>query len=413
MKYVLHIVGCLLLLLTAIAPTSASCQYLPLVHNGRSDSLSFDLDRLWTYNLYEHHRWGGGLTYVHRFNSGTSPRLFTEAWMAYGTGDKRFKYGLSTSLSVQRSTVSASILYDLRPAASRRLGDNTISDLSGSNFTNNRMVHVEGASIGYSRQLSPTLTLGAEMRYSYEECLFATLGLVYPDRFHNPLYRHHRDHHIELRAISNIGDDIKGELLAGITHDEAERYIRLLLQYDHTYRFKPLLLNTFGQLGWSDGIGHRVPYSRAFDLGGSYGFPLSLNHTLLTALPNEFTANAFAFVSLKLIFEKPLFDIYERVIAIGSRPRPFIAANAAWGALWDQDSEGISLWHYSPYDALPMQAPLYGIFEPVAGIEGLIRWGVVDWGMAIAYRLAPDKAPYRLTHSGGNFEIMLTASLAI
>jgi hypothetical protein len=54
-----------------------------------------------------------------------------------------------------------------------------------------------------------------------------------------------------------------------------------------------------------------------------------------------------------------------------------------------------------------------GIVEPVVGIDGLMRWGLVDWGVAMTWRLVPAGAPYRRSGWRENTTLLVTASLAL
>ena len=56
--------------------------------------------------------------------------------------------------------------------------------------------------------------------------------------------------------------------------------------------------------------------------------------------------------------------------------------NGAVGALSGMDAEG-RLTH----EGLTLQAPHRGVAEAFAGIDGVVRWGVVDWGVAVARRI--------------------------
>ena len=89
---------------------------------------------------------------------------------------------------------------------------------------------------------------------------------------------------------------------------------------------------------------------------------------------------------------------------LGIAPRPFIQISGAIGSI---DAE-----YYAQRDGLTdLQAPSQGIAEGAAGIEGILRWGAVDWGLAIACRLTPHSASYNYTNTTDNFRLLLTASL--
>jgi hypothetical protein len=72
--------------------------------------------------------------------------------------------------------------------------------------------------------------------------------------------------------------------------------------------------------------------------------------------------------------------------------------NAAWGTV-DKSSS--------------LQAPDKGILEVGGGVDGLLVWGSVQWGAAVAYRLTPTSAAYHLPATEDNFVFLLTAKLGI
>ena len=185
-------------------------------------------------------------------------------------------------------------------------------------------------------------------------------------------------------------------------------YLRALAQYDRT--FQPTEwsdLRLFAQGGWCDGTDHHVPYSRMFDLGGSWGSPFYFGSSLLTARPNEFTANLFALFSLRVSTTQPLWKRWDEVWKVGSNPRPFAGIGAAWGLLWRQNGDGRCR------QGIDMQAPNRGLGEAVAGINGLMRWGLVDLGVALAYRITPPSAYYHFSQKKDNTTLLITAAIAI
>ena len=87
---------------------------------------------------------------------------------------------------------------------------------------------------------------------------------------------------------------------------------------------------------------------------------------------------------------------------------PFVGLNIAWGLLRGMDTDGMLL-----HDDLTLQAPHLGIVEPVLGVNGLLRWGAVDWGLSVAWRIVPYDAPYRFTKASNNLSLMVTALLTL
>ena len=398
----------LLTLTTLLTVVSAQGQYLRLAGDAERTALYLDLDKIWNYNLYEHSRWGGGLRLsVHDL-------FCADGYIGYGTKDQKFKWGLTLDAlhpSVGRH-IYLSALYDLEAAGSRRLQNASLSDIGSlSAFMSHRMSHVERVTIGWRQDISQRLQLGAAIRYSAEERLFDAYGLVYPTSYYNPNAK-------TLFGFTEVLFDLKlnrhlhFHLLLGDSEEsynnERMRYLRMLLQYDNDFNLNPFTLHIFAQGGWSDGLNHAVPYSRMFDLGGTWSSPVYFRNSLLTARPNEFTANAFAFVSVVLQTSKPLYSTYSSILNAGSNPTPFIGFNAAWGALWGMNANGQRAWQQ-----LGLQAPYLGIVEPLVGINGILRWGLVDYGFATAYRVTPLQAPYHYTEPLDNLTLLLTATITL
>lgn len=404
-----RILSALLLML----PLTALGQYIPLCHSGNGDSLALNIDRVWSYNLYEHSRWGAGVRYIHA--SPDKPRrLVAEGYAGYGIKDKHGKWGLTldavrTGRHERHRYVSAA--YDLFSVGNRRLTYPTLTDLGGYDaFMSRRLYHAERVAAGWRLHMNGKQWLTAELRYSAEQRLFDNTGLLYPARYHSPrvktLYGY-----AEAEAGYWNPDAVTLLLTLGATEESGNcnplYYLRALAQYDHSFHpARWLALSLFAQGGWCDGMEHHVPYSRMFDLGGTWGAPLYFRNSLLTARPNEFTANAFALLSLHLATREPLWQGWNDFAQIGTYPKPFLGLHAAWGYLWGQDADGQKRW-----TGLDLQAPHRGFAEATAGIDGLVRWGVVDWGVAAAYRLTPAGAPYHNTNHTDNLALLITAAL--
>ena len=389
-------------------------QYISIWSEPTGTTLQLDLGRLWSYNLYEHSRWGAGLRFMYPYRQDT--RCFgADGYYGYGVEDRKSKWGLTldwmrTGKHERHFYLRAA--YDLAAAGSRLMEVMQLTDFSqNASFMSRRMSHTERVTVGWNKQMSSTLRINAEWHYSAEQRLYDSNGLLYPESYYlkerKTLYSYP-----ELTLGAQWTWGLKVELMTGQTEESDNctplSYLRTLVQYEHCFHFSDIQLHVFSQTGYSDGFNHEVPYSRMFDLGGTWGAPLHFEHCLLTARPNEFTANTFILISLRLGTERPLWQWWSDFAQIGCNPRPFIALNTAWGHLWGQNASGERRWQ-----GLDLQAPNMGIVEPVAGIDGLLRWGAVDWGVAVAYRLEPPTAPYRLETMKDNLALLFTASLII
>lgn len=393
---------------------SAMGQYVRLNDKGAKNGLYFNYDRLWSYNQYEASRWGGGLRYDIGFSEASRLKcLSLDGYVGYGYADERWKWGLMADLqgrSSRKPHLYVGYIHDLAQDAHLRLSSPSVNDLSFlDGLMAGRFSAVDRFFVGGGSKASRQLTLGAEIRYSREQRLYDYRYMYYEpaDLELLPEYRL-----LEARLMAEHSRGLRAELVVGSGHSlyhgdqiDIEPYARLLAQYRRSRPIALLTLSASAQAGITT---KGAPYSRMFDLGGHWGSPLLLSQSLVSVRPSEFAANLFAAASAKLGFTKPLFKFHLDVLNVGMRPRPFVQAGALWGHLWGQNDEGF-LWH----DELPMLSPSRGIAEVGVGIDGLVRWGVADWGVALFYRLTPAAARYHSEGRGANLSLLFTAALAI
>lgn len=383
-------------------PMSMMAQLMPLLPEGSKNQLWLDPDRVYNYNLYEKSRWGVGLQYDITLNKKKYKYLALSAYGAYGYADQRFKWGLKADYQKRTALPShtyVGFVHDLTPAASRAFTRQSQAILSApASVMTSLFNDAYRLTFGHSRQVSKTLVETLELSLSRERQLYWPIGnpgqwpLLYPPSYSDLKdlpYRDFVEAHLQLSHSSGL----QGELTAGVVDQWDKAFLRMLMLFDRHVPIGPFDLHLFAQSGatWGD-----LPYSRMFDLGGSWGCPISLNHTLLTARPNEFTSNIFGMINLRFTTTNPLFDFFSKAWGIGTSPHPYVLCNGAWGATWDN---------------VPYPAPDRGIAEVGAGIDGLVVWGAVYWGVGVAYRLTPSSAPYHLTETHDNLTLLFTAYL--
>lgn len=354
---------------------NAAAQYIPLVDN----KLYFDFDRLWGYNLYEHSRWGGGLKYT------PNKSIDLTGYVGYGVRDQQWKGGLGFAArlpwSKRQGTVYLNGGRDYFAAASRQMQAVSLTDFSGlSAFMSRRMSDRLFAQAGYRWRSSA-------WSYGVEGTVFAG-GRLFND--YSLLYKVDGDGVAaedggEVRFTVGHRCGVSAELLGAYTTPPDRMTQRLLVQYDKSHPVGPFDLHTFLQTGITT---PDAPYIYMFDLGGTYGAPVHFRNALLTAEPNEFTANYFAFTSLRFMLRKPLYKIYSRTFAVGSNPRPLVGMNAAWGDVWGPEvsSAVMAPMGYVDVDGMTLMPPNHGVVEALVGIDGLIKWGIVDYGTTVAWR---------------------------
>ena len=357
--------------------STLQAQLVPL-HRSLGVPLYLDLDRVYNYNQYEKSRWGFGMRYGYVANDldlmpkppSFFDRLSVGAYFGYGYADQRFKWGADayywTSLKHQ-GKVYAAFFHDLTPEATRTMNNyNLINFNASGSFMNRLFSDTRRLTAGYSQKVSRN-----RIR----------------DDFHRArLFFEH-----------NIG--LRGDLTAGYSTGEwwvdTGYFVRLLLQYDQVFPIGHILnFQVYAQGGLTF---NGTPFSRLFNLGGTSGSAIFFERSLLTARVDEFFANRFVLTCLRFGFSRPLFTYNSILFQVGTAPHPFVIFDAAWGEM----------------EKYPNLSPDKGIAEVGASIDGILRWGQADWGLALAYRLTPEDAFYHLPEPRDNVTIVFTASLSM
>lgn len=380
-------------------------QRIQLFNNESRSAMYFNLDRLWSYNLYERNTWGGGLHFVIFTPFTFASRREYNVYANYSTGIRQWKYGLGVAYSIRRSkndgTFYISGAHDYYAAAGRSLDDASRCDLgSTSTFMTQRMTEQYSFTAGYSFKILEA-TLSFDGRWYKGWRLFNADSMCYRGQGSSVTSENGQEYRVRLDMPIGITIQFQG----GTAGEEKRKFARLIGQFYKAIDMSTLGLDIYLQGGVAS-VG--APYTYLFDLGGSFGGPVCFNSSMLLVRPNEFTARQYAVASLRLHPAKPIFKLYSRLLGIGTMPMPYIGFNAMWGDLYDQDDEG-----RATVDGIPLQAPYRGLAEPVLGINDVLRWGSVSWGGAVAYRIAPPNAPYYRETLKENFSVMLTAMLVL
>lgn len=387
--------------LIALLP-SGMAQLIPLLPWGSKNELLLDPNRIYSYNQYEKSRWGLGLQYDINFSPESKFKtLSLSGYGAYGYADERFKWGVKADLQSNGKHQSHSYVeffHDVTADGSRYMNAYQIFNFTSTgSFMTRHFSDTWRLTVGFSRQSTARRTDGYELRISRERPLHSGTTQIYPSSY-SDLKNIQPTDFVEGRIFVAHTSGLRGELLAGTYGDFADffhsmqPFVRLLLQYDNEIYFSAFELDLFAQGGFANAD---APYGRLFDLGGTWGSPLMMGRSLLTARPNEFTANLFTLASVKLTTQKPLFRWVNDLFLVGTAPSPFLLANVAWGksnGAWSPDK---------------------GIAEVGAGVDGIMVWGAVRWGGAVVYRLTPSSAAYHLTETKDNLTFLLTAKLDI
>lgn len=276
-------------------------------------------------------------------------------------------------------------------AGNRHMQWGNITDFGGlSSFMSLRMSDQLSAICGYGWR-SGYSSMAIDLRLFRGGRLFDNDGLLY--RINGDTIA--PENGLELRIAYRLGG-LAAEALLGRTWPAHKPIAQLLAEYDLTLHNSLFETRCYLQAGITP---PNTPYIYMFDFGGTYGSFLYFRNSLLTVRPCEYTANAFVLASLRLRMDRPLYSVWNAMFAVGSNPRPFVGLSAAWGHIWGQDADGCIT-----YEGLDLRSPNSGVAEVVLGVDGLLRWGVVDNGVAFAIRLHPQELQ-------PVFSILLTAEL--
>lgn len=387
----------LLILLCLAAATGASGQYLRLAGDTMHTALYLDAGRIWNYNLYEHSRWGGGLMLTVHPEHFIFNRVDAEGYLGYGALDRQWKGGLALAEHVRNSTLG-SVHYqraewDYFPIGSRHIGNPWSGGQLLGGFMARRMTGERRVTLGH-RWNTDGWRWAVEFTAGMRGKLFDENNLLY---LNQDTINFERVGVLRLLLRHRCGFAAQYELFGDL------KTMRLLVDYRRSIPLSFLKLDLYTQGGVSP---RHNEYIDMFDLGGIYNAPLYLERGFSTIRPNEFTANSFALLCLRLQSRKPLYSSYSILFRTGSNPSPFVGLNALWGNMWGQDALGQRPWLDSY-----LQAPHRGLLEVSLGMDGIVRWGVVDWGIAIARRITPASTPYHLPSPRSNVTLLITAKM--
>lgn len=391
------------LILALLAPTlHAGAQGIRLTKIDAPSALYLDAENAVNYNMYEHWRYKLNATWVYpnensKLAKSSKNQFRAKGYWAYTTGDEDFKYGISSTLKRPKASFSVSAFSDIIRAADRNLGTYSLLNPSANTgFVASYFVGVKGgmASAEFKPSRTTTLTLG--FRQTWEDYRFDGRRLLFPAI--NP------NDQAEVISFSEFVATIKWKtsltcmLRSGyIGGYSTNGYLRAILQYKTTYLNNSLKL--FSQVGIAT---KGAPYSRMFDLSGTAYSGFFFSNSLLTVRPNTFAANTYAHVCLNYTMPKPLWTLSF------SAPKPFAQVNALWGSMFGQDEYGQMV-----HDGLLLQSPNKGLIEPALGVDGILSWGLVDFGVALAYQICPSHAAYHYADPTDNWAFTIVGNLNI
>ena len=441
-----------LLLLPAL---HLGAQSIRLTRYDAPNALYLDFDRLYNFNMYERSRIELGLVWVSPSETAAQQRkafgqLTLLPYIAYGTADHGWKYGLGAMLRLPVKHNVRLCLWasnDLERAASRRLNSyQMLVPSMNDGIVTSRFVGVKGGSMDVMFTPRQWWEVLLGVRHTWEDYRFDASGYFYPTRDGGQQTPPRMFTELRTRVEWKTTPDGKGGVtlmlrggrvqiendnnnlgatansqfstvqqssakgksqdlhyaetqnrLGEILNSQLKYYWQALAQYNADLGKTGLHL--YAQTGFAS---QEAPYSRMFDLSGTAYSLYFFKNSLLTVRPNTFTTNLFAHVCLNYTAPLPLWELS------WSAPHPFLQVNALWGHLLGQDENGQRLW-----DGLPLQAPNKGLLEPATGFDRLVHWGLLDIGFGVAYQICPLSAAYINKDPGDNIAITVVADFIL
>ena len=406
----------LLVFFTLIGHSHA--QNVSLSHTLGRTRVSLDLDRLYNYNNYERHRWGAGvdwiipLKYDERYGTLFQNYFITNSYIGYGTGDHGWKYGITAGFVFPRATVSSvslSYFHDLLRVGDHSLdGYNLLNTVNNSSYFSSRYSEADKITAIAQIELPGPAKLRLGYSYLRERLLFNATNLLFPHIYDDDVLPYQPYNtigidllwgdHIRLGFLTNVGKPDEGDILKNNIFSLT--FIRLLAQYNNKITFK----NDHGQMAMFAQGGYvtkRAPITQLFDLGGTGGGKYYFYNTFLTVRPNTFMSNTFAIASIRYTMGRGMWK------TTLSEPHPFAQINAMWGMFAGNDKRT------QTYAGLLLHAPVDGLIEPCLGIDGIVRWGLLDLGVAAAYQMTFKNSYYHIDNFYDKFAVMVIAKLVI
>lgn len=389
-----------------LLPLSANAQYVRLNSATDNAALYFSADRVFSYNRYDGAHFEVALYFAYPNDNSERGRTSLHQWQlsafgGYGQRSQTASYGGSIALQSKGKHRWRPILaysHELRQTGATTLGDYHVLDIAqNAVYMTDRYAQTDIISFGLTGNATTNTYLAINLTHSMEQNLFAPDGsLLYGDKVNTPLLRY-SEAHLRLTHHNRLSIDITG----GTCHnDNHHPYLRTIVQYNRQDNIGSMLtLKSFAQAGHTTSS----IYNRLFNLSGTWGCPIFFENTMMTISPNEFHAHLYARATLCLSPQKPLWNTPY------SSPIPFIQISGMAG--WLVDNHQLAT--HCVVDGFPLDAPGRGLLEPAIGIKRIIKWGLMEMGVAAAYRLTPQTAHYYRTDTTDNIAIMATAELTL
>ena len=355
-------------------------------------SFALDLNKLYSYNGYEHSRWGMGLEW------NIAKWLRPSGYFGYGVKDNEWKYGGDLDFFFDRyKSRSLTLFYhrDLKQAASTKLYNYQLLDISGNTeYAAEHFYKVQAAGVKLSLPLWRHVRGTASFSYSRETPMYDSNGIFYAKNLIDPpattdfaevglTLTYEKNDKIRLPKYEiSLGTEFSHPVIIinytrGLSLFDADQsYNRLLVEYRQHIQVQHYgTLGLFSQMGYVDSD---VPYSRLFATLGTGNMWYYFRNSFMTIRPHEFVSDRFANLCVSFSFAKPLWKLKH------SRPKFFLQVNSIIGTAKNELS----------FDGMPLKAPEKGILEPCVAINDIINYSAISLGVGYAYRISAYNSIY-------------------
>ncbi len=377
-------------------------EWLSAYSTGRISIKMFDinLNRLVSYNGYEHFRWGLGL----ETNSRLVRWMSIGGYFGYGVQDHGWKYGGNLNFYLDQYknySVELKYIQDIIAAANTQLGSYNLFHFSSNiDYTLNRFQSVRRAEARINMPIIPYLKGSLVFRYSREGDLFTNTELIFPEKSNqkpanetdfaeltlqlNWKYKQNRIRtpKFEFNLNSFSQPEIKMEYTRGFSLFDAQtEFNRIIIEYQ-----QQIMCQHYGSLSLFASLGYvtkGAPYSRLFNTIGTKNIWYFFHHSFLTLHPYSFTSTEYANVCIAFHSTKQFWSTKY------SKPTLSLQLNSIIGS-----SRGLT----SVQD-IQIQAPERGILEPAIYINNLYTLNkIIQFGLGYAYHISSYKSTNELNN---------------
>lgn len=377
--------------------------------------LNVNIADIWKYNSYEGSRWGIGGEYVKPLKCDPDlplmerKKVFASGYIGWGYRDHLWKYGFAAG----KRKPSGPYVNELRLSYSRDLEnlgawmqdprrDVTLCSPNVFNTSNHySLLNRFGISRNWENSRR---NLIFAYSHSNERFLFTPDSLIYlykGNKVDTPYCNEHIFNEINIIKV-NRQKPLTTRINGGFHHTADSRqqfFMRLQIEY-----YPKIAEGKWGRMDLYSRFGIATPdcpASRMFNLGGTAFAPFFYKNAFVTVRPNDFMSNAYAQANIR--YTSPY--LWQKK---WTHPRIIAQANGMIGTFWNYK---LDFYDTCIQDTYTFSSPQQGLIETALGIERLIKWGIMDLGVAIAMQHTPTSAPYHRSSIKDRCSLLATISL--